>query len=105
MGWSADLIGPAEELAGSWEYTWNTNPMIAAAVLQKTFSMSVLHGLTGHQAAYWLSVVISGLESNPARFRAMNPVNGWGDYDGLLKTLRAMREQSAVNPQYVWNAG
>ena len=36
------------------------------------------------------------LKANPARFRAFNPDNGWGDYEGLVdvveKYLRACRE-------------
>lgn len=27
---------------------------------------------------------LSALRANPERFRAMNPENGWGDYDGLV---------------------
>lgn len=29
------------------------------------------------------------LESNPAKFRALNPENGWGTYDGLVAFVHA----------------
>jgi len=28
------------------------------------------------------------LESDPERFREFNPINGWGDYEGLVKFVR-----------------
>lgn len=39
-----------------------------------------------------LDIAIATLEADPDRFRAMNPENGWGDYDGLLDALRKLRD-------------
>lgn len=35
-----------------------------------------------------LAAGIAKLESDPERFRKMNPANGWGSYEGLLKAAR-----------------
>lgn len=38
----------------------------------------------GHHLIEPLSAGLSALRSNPEVFRALNPENGWGDYDGLV---------------------
>ena len=54
-------------------------------------SWSQLDGLPGPEGAALLDVIVKGLELEPARFRAMNPENGWGDYDSFVARLREMR--------------
>lgn len=39
-----------------------------------------------------LNKAIAEMMESPAIFREMNPPNGWGDYDSLLKVLRDMRD-------------
>lgn len=50
-----------------------------------------LDGMSGPEGAAYLDTIIKGLEADPERFRAMNPENGWGDYDRLVKVLTEMR--------------
>ena len=38
------------------------------------------------------------LKSNPKRFKAFNPENGWGDYDGLVKFVERYLEACRENP-------
>lgn len=38
-----------------------------------------------------LSQAISLLEASPEKFRAHNPSNGWGSYEGFLSFLRDLR--------------
>lgn len=35
-----------------------------------------------------LTAGLALLESDPDRFKAFNPANGWGDYDGLVRFVR-----------------
>ncbi len=42
--------------------------------------------------------VIDDMTDDPGRFREHNPENGWGDYDGALETLRALRDAIARHP-------
>lgn len=51
-----------------------------------------LDGMSGPDGAAYLHVIVRELERCPDRYRALNPPNGWGDYDGLLKTLTDMRD-------------
>jgi hypothetical protein len=36
-----------------------------------------------------LSLALSQLQSDPARFKAFNPKNGWGDYAGFVDFISA----------------
>jgi len=107
---------------GDWNYTHNTNRMIAAAYEAVSGEQTEqcggplgpmigaawwerLDGASGEHGAAYLSQIITGLEADPARFRAMNPENGWGDYDRLLGVLREMRDASAeAGRAAVWRA-
>ena len=96
----------------SWNYTHNTNDMIAAAYEAVSGEQTEqcdgplgpaigaawwkrLDGASGEDGATYLSEIIKGLEADPDRYRAMNPENGWGDYDRLLVVLREMRDAPA----------
>jgi hypothetical protein len=132
MSWDADLvIGPCCPHCGgavsaeghsiySWNYTHNTNGMIAAAYETATGEATEqasgplgpaigaawwkqLDGEYGAGGALYLAVIIRALEADPGRYRAMNPENGWGDYDGILETLREMRKAGAAEPHASWS--
>lgn len=62
-----------------------------------------LDGMSGPEGAAYLNTIIVGMEADPERFRAMNPENGWGDYDSVLDVLREMR---AAVPEWptTWHA-
>lgn len=114
MSWDADLICHCCGGSGAeWNYTHNTNGMIAAAresighadayELGSTHPImkaigppwyEVLDGMSGAEGARYLGDIITALEADPKRYRAMNPENGWGSYDSLLEVLREMRDCS-----------
>jgi hypothetical protein len=58
------------------------------------------HGRRRRQA--FLDRIITGLEADPTRFRAMNPDNGWGNYDQFLALLKKMRDAIPEWPT-VWS--
>ena len=111
MSWDATLYADGEEVL--WQnYTHNVNGMIAAAyeavsgegTEQASGPLGAvigaawwkrLDGTSGEEGAAYLSRIIEGLEGAPERYRAMNPPNGWGDYDSLLGVLRKMRDAAA----------
>jgi hypothetical protein len=106
MSWWAHLDDDRGHNEGEWGYTHNTSPMLyvvlddAGVVLSpdpdrpdRTMPWWMhLRTLNGPEGAAFLNVVIKGLEADPDRFRAMNPANGWGDYDTFLKVLTEMRD-------------
>lgn len=50
-----------------------------------------LDGMSGPEGASFLNDIILRMEKDPERFRAMNPENGWGDFDSFLEVLQEMR--------------
>lgn len=96
MSWDAGLVCECCGASrGSWNYTHNTNGM-ANAVLGATSPgrswWQQLNNLSGANGAALLNRIIKALEAAPFRFRAMNPDNGWGDYDSFVKVLTEMRD-------------
>lgn len=107
MSWDATLHDDRGHCGGDWNYTHNTSPMIyevlsrmgksrlpAAAKQVGTDARwyERLSGLDGKAGAEYLASIIVGLEADPDHFREMNPPNGWGDYDDLIRVLREMRD-------------
>lgn len=107
MSWDADLIDDRGHYEGSWNYTHNTSHMIYAVLEDAGYALGTrvswdgkeypaswwdrLNGMDGPEGAAYLDLIIKGLVADPHRFIAMNPENGWGDYDGLVKVLEEMR--------------
>ena len=110
MSWDADFNGQW------WNYTHNTNRMLAAAYESVTGEQTEdcdhpllgpaigptwykrLDGMTAAESIAYLGQIIEGLRRDPDRYREMNPENGWGDYAGILRVLEAMRH-AAVEAQ------
>lgn len=65
----------------------------------------VLHGMNGEDGYKFLSSIVGGLSEAPAMFREMNPENGWGDYDSLIRVLAEMRDTSRDCPEASWWCG
>lgn len=111
MSWNAYLIDDRGHTEGDWNYTHNCNGMIEATLSDDEVTATgqpfwaalgnttmgrgawwdLLNGRTGAEGAQLLDRIITGLEADPDRFRAMDPPNGWGSYDTLLDVLRDMR--------------
>ena len=107
MSWDADLIDDRGHSEGDWNYTHNTSRMANAVLFDAEFPETWwkhLDGMTGADGAALLDRIIRGLEADPARFRAMNPENGWGDYDSFLGVLREMHKASLVEWPTKWSA-
>jgi hypothetical protein len=97
MSWDATLIDDRGHQEGWWDYTHNTNDMANSVIHPDDDTgqswWRILDGMEGKAGAAFLGRIIEGLEADPDRFRAMNPPNGWGNYDGFLGVLREMRDR------------
>lgn len=125
MSWDATLHDDRGHLEHTQNYTHNTNAMIAEAILASedvetpttsTLSedhplaiaigpawMERLHGMSGEEGVKFLQMIITEFEANPAKYRAMNPENGWGDYDSLLIVLKRMRDTTPTDWPTKWS--
>jgi hypothetical protein len=78
------------ETVYSANITHNLNKMAEEAMLYNCLWRPDKHGIThAHQLIPLLKVGLSLLQSEPERFEAFNPSNGWGDYDGLVRFVAA----------------
>jgi hypothetical protein len=75
--------------------TYNLSPMFREA------------GYPGHKAMVGAPATEAGgvfrkvadlLEAYPERFKALNPPNGWGDYDLAVEFMRGMARDCALHP-------
>ncbi|MDQ3573656.1 MAG: hypothetical protein M3404_01845 [Actinomycetota bacterium] len=82
-------------------YTYNVDPMFAEALGSTDWLRTASEVLSKHQPALAifrderagdcigrLKEAVVAMEADPERFRAMNPSNGWGNYEGALEYLR-----------------
>jgi hypothetical protein len=66
--------------------------------------MIPIEGLTGSEAGDQLIADIKIMESDPDKYRAMNPENGWGSYDTFLEWLVKLGDVSFKYPKAIWSA-
>ena len=113
MSWDADLdiVGTHSAKVftlNSWNYTHNTSNMIYLALERsgdprKGRWWSILDSMSGSVGANYLSKILEFLAADRPTFVALNPVNGWGDYDSLINVLIEMRDWSRDFPTAVWH--
>jgi hypothetical protein len=46
-----------------------------------------------------LQRAVAAMEADPGSYEAMNPPNGWGNYEGTLDYLRRLRDACAEHPK------
>lgn len=115
---SFDIYIGSEEVGN---YTYNCNPMAALALNAITdgragagdgsideimgfkeknprSGLFAFQGAPAVEAAGLLSQMVAEMEANPAPYKALNPNNGWGDFDSFLDYLRRFRDTAIANP-------
>ncbi|MET9081410.1 hypothetical protein ABZX77_05815 [Streptomyces sp. NPDC004237] len=84
------------ELVEVGNYTSNVSGMWAAAL---GHSLADLAEENAGESLAALQRAVADMEANRARYEAMNPPNGWGDYQGALGYLRRLRDACAEHPK------
>lgn len=87
--------GGPEPVEAFWvNYTSNCAPMWRKAMPQ-TDGLAGLHGLSAENAAQEIEAGLAAMDADRAAYEALNPDNGWGDFEGqremLVKLLAACR--------------
>ncbi|RKN61884.1 hypothetical protein D7231_31930 [Streptomyces klenkii] len=83
------------ELADIGNYTSNVGRMWVDALGHR---LADLKDRTARDCIDALTRAVAAMESDPAKYEAMNPPNGWGDYDGALNYLRRLRDACLAHP-------
>lgn len=95
MSWDFHMavpIGRDGELVhvGHYEanYTYNVSRMFYRALGNE--GIRGLHGKSGADAEPQLNAAVAAMRADPDIYRAMNPPNGWGNYEGALELLETL---------------
>jgi hypothetical protein len=102
MGWYAYLKDDRGHEEGEWNYTSNCNQMAQTTLPEGSDHwLDLLNDSDGPTGAKLLDGIIRAILSDPQRFEAMNPDNGWGDRQSFLRVLTEMRNSVPEWPT-VW---
>src|SRR3990167_2743285 len=93
MSWNvwleADLgAGPVEIEEVANGFTWNLAPM-----LEKALQVEGFRALDGREASVVCGIVCAGIQhmkADPGTYHALNPPNGWGNYEICLEVLEKL---------------
>lgn len=89
--------GAGEELRGEdRNYTYNVSGMFRKAGIE---SLNDLEGKKCSDLIPMLSKAADAMKADPEAYRAMNPSNGWGNYEGALEFLCWILEQCQRHPK------
>lgn len=84
-------------ITDGWNYTSNCGPMWRAAGAD----LAEFHDKPAGQCVLPLHIAIHAMQSDPAKYRAMDPPNGWGSYDTLLPALKELIAQFETHPDAI----
>jgi hypothetical protein len=65
-------------------YTYNVSPMYYDAL---GFSINDLDGMNAKEARLLIINALVRMTEEPDKYKAMNPDNGWGNYEGAMNFL------------------
>ena len=60
--------------------------------------LRLLEGKTGAEALPLLEIAIKSMEAFPEEYKALNPSNGWGTYEGALETIQELLSWAVEAP-------
>ena len=82
---------------GDLNYTSNAGVMFAKAGL--SHFGGTLNRMEAPRAVIILKDVITAMEEDPATYRALEPPNGWGDYDSALEFITKVYRLCLAHPK------
>ena len=93
-----EVVRPCQIYSGN--VTHNLGKMAAEAGIYQCLWRPDELGITkASQLIEPLRAGLALLKSDPARFRAFNPPNGWGTYDGFVKFVEEYLNACGENPE------
>lgn len=77
-------------------YTYNCGSMFREASGGK--GLSDLNGMNCKQAGYIVDFVLDNFAKDPEKYRAMNPENGWGNFDSFREYIQKLGDACKKYP-------
>lgn len=90
-----DTGGPEPVAVFDWNFTSNVAPMWRAAGAD----LAEFHGKQANECDQVLTEAIIEMETNSARYEAMDSPNGWGTYEHLMPRLRVLLRAFRRHPK------
>lgn len=96
---SLDVSVKARRVVDVYEdnITYNLAPMYYKCI-DIDGGLKALNGMKCRDAIPVLNRAIDDLIENKEEYEKLNPENGWGSYEGLLKSLKSLRIACLENP-------
>lgn len=96
---SLDVSVKARRVVDVYEdnITYNLAPMYYKCI-DIDGGLKALNGMKCKDAIPVLNRAIDDLMENKEEYEKLNPKNGWGSYEGLLKSLKSLRIACLENP-------
>lgn len=96
---SLDVSVKAKRVVDVYEdnITYNLAPMYYKCI-DIDGGLKALNGMKCKDAVPVLNRAIDDLIENKEEYEKLNPKNGWGSYEGLLKSLKSLRIACLENP-------
>lgn len=96
---SLDVSVKAKRVVDVYEdnITYNLAPMYYKCI-DIDGGLKALNGMKCKNAVPVLNRAIDDLIENKEEYEKLNPKNGWGSYEGLLKSLKSLRIACLENP-------
>lgn len=90
-----DTGGPEPAVVGrDFNMTSNVGPMWRKAGAD----LADFEGKKAGTVVSVLDAAVAQMKAQPDEYRALNPSNGWGTYEGCLEFLEELRDTCAANP-------
>lgn len=86
-----------KEVAEIGNYTYNCSKMfVIASECDK--SLGDLHEMSCKDAEAIVAKAVENMQKAPAKYKAMNPENGWGSYETFLPFIEKLLREIRANP-------
>jgi hypothetical protein len=107
MSYDIWLEPPGAREASPWSYqsenyTYNAAPMFEAVT---GGSLHDLHDLPASEALALLEQAVVGMHVDREAVRALQPSNGWGDFDGFTEYVLQLAERCEEAPEMLVKVG
>ena len=100
MSWDVKLKAKREIILFQTNITNNLHDMYYKC-RDKELGLKKLNGLSSKKALPIVKRAIEDMIKNKEEYEKLNPSNGWGSYDGLLRDLRNLKESCEQIPDGV----
>lgn len=86
------------KVVGVGNYTYNCAGMFVEAS-ETGESLSELHGMKCTEAEPIIAKAVENMQKDPQKYKAMEPDNGWGSYNGFLEYVETLLRECRQNPE------